>query len=135
MHNFIAKFRNILEICKKCAGNQVHEKGNVPRRGVVPTFSDLEVVALSITAEAFSVDSENYQFNRLNKECPGGIPNLITRRQFNQRRKLTSQQMKLPTNGPLPIFFIADTFNRVVFCSQGYTIGLGEQLQRVIKSL
>jgi len=91
MHNFIAKFRNILEICKKFAGNQVNERGNVPRRGVVPTFSDLEVVALSITAEAFSVDSENYLFNRLNKECPGAIPNLITRRQFNQRRKLTSQ--------------------------------------------
>ena len=91
MHNFIAKFRKIFEICKKFAGNQVNEKGNVPRRGVVPTFSDLEVIALSITAEAFGIDSENYLFNRLNKECPGAIPNLITRRQFNQRRKLTSQ--------------------------------------------
>ena len=92
MHNFIAKFRKIFEICKKFAGNQVNEKGNVPRRGgVVPTFSDLEVIALSITAEAFGIDSENYLFNRLNKECPGAIPNLITRRQYNQRRKLTSQ--------------------------------------------
>ena len=27
--------------------------------GIVPTFSDLEVVALSITAEALSIDSEN----------------------------------------------------------------------------
>ena len=27
----------------------------------------------------------------------------------------------------LPIFIIADTFNRIVFISQGYTIGLGEQ--------
>ena len=63
----------------------------MPRRGVVPTFSDLEVIALSITAEAFGIDSENYLFNRLNKECPGAIPNLITRRQYNQRRKLTSQ--------------------------------------------
>ena len=91
MHNFIAKFRKIFEIRKKFAGNQVNEKGNVPRRGVVPTFSDLEVIALSITAEAFGIDSENYLFNRLNKECPGAIPNLITRRQYNQRRKLTSQ--------------------------------------------
>jgi len=91
MHNFIAKFRKIFEICKNFAGNQVNEKGNVPRRGVVPTFSDLEVIALSITAEAFGIDSENYLFNRLNKECPGAIPNLITRRQYNQRRKLTSQ--------------------------------------------
>ena len=58
MHNFIANFRKILDICKKHAGNLVNEKGNVIRRGVVPTFSDLEVVALSITAEAFSIDSE-----------------------------------------------------------------------------
>ena len=89
MHNFVAKFGKILEICKKFAGNRVNEKGNIPRRGVVPTFSDIEVVALSITAEAFSIDSENYLFNRLNTECPGAIANLITRRQFNQRRKLT----------------------------------------------
>ena len=28
----------------------------------------------------------------------------------------------------LPLFVIADTFNRIVFLSEGYTIGLGEQL-------
>jgi len=43
MHNFVTKFRKILEICKKFAENQVNEKGNVTRCGVVPTFSDLEV--------------------------------------------------------------------------------------------
>ncbi len=89
MRNFVTNFRKILEICKQFAGNQVNEKGNVPRCGVVPTFSDLEVVALSITAEAFSIDSENYLFNRLNSDCPDAIPNLISRRQYNQRRKLT----------------------------------------------
>ena len=83
IHNFVTNFRKILEICKQFAGNQVNEKGNVPRRGVVPTFSDLEVVALSITAEAFSIDSENYLFNRLNSDCPDAIPNLISRRQYN----------------------------------------------------
>jgi transglutaminase-like putative cysteine protease len=35
----------------------------------------------------------------------------------------------------LPVFIIADTFNRVVFVSQGYTIGLGEQLIKTIKGL
>ena len=85
MRNFVTKFGKILEICKKFAGNQVNERGNVTRCGVVPTFSDLEVVALSITAEAFSIDSENYLFNRLNSECPGAIPNLITRRQYNRK--------------------------------------------------
>jgi len=89
MHNFIAKFREILEICKHFAKNHVNERGNIPRCGVVPTFSDVEVVALSITAEGMSIDSENYLFNLLNKEYPGEIPNLITRRQYNQRRKKT----------------------------------------------
>ncbi len=89
MRNFVTNFRKILEICKQFAGNRVNEKGNVPRRGVVPTFSDLEVVALSITAEAFSIDSENNLFNRLNSDCTDAIPNLISRRQYNQRRKLT----------------------------------------------
>ena len=43
--------------------------------------------------------------------------------------------MKLKNNGQLPVFIIADTFNRVVFVSQGYTIGLGEQLVKVANKL
>ena len=43
--------------------------------------------------------------------------------------------MKLKHKNNLPIFIIADTFNRVVFVSQGYTIGLGEQLMKVIHGL
>ena len=42
----------------------VNSNGNVTRCGVVPKFSDLEVIALSITAEAFCIDSANYLFNR-----------------------------------------------------------------------
>ena len=44
-------------------------------------------------------------------------------------------QMKLQNANQLPIFVIADTFNRVVFCSQGYTIGLGEQILGTAKKL
>ena len=43
--------------------------------------------------------------------------------------------MKLQNANTLPIFIIADTFNRVVFVSQGYTIGLGDQLMKVIHKL
>ena len=50
-------------------------------------------------------------------------------------RKHIAAQMKLENAGQLPIFFIADTFNRVVFCSQGYTIGLGEQMQWCVRKL
>ena len=71
-----------------CRKSGKREK-NVTRCGVVPKFSDLEVMAFSITTEALSIDNENYLFARLNKECPDAIPNLITYRQFNQRRKST----------------------------------------------
>ena len=43
--------------------------------------------------------------------------------------------MKLDQRSGLPIFIIADTFNRIVFVSQGYTIGLGEQMMKVINKL
>lgn len=91
MRNFIANFVRILGICKVFAGNRVNELGNVPRCGVVPKFSDLEVIALGITAEAFGFDSENLLFHRLQNECKDDLPNLISRRQFNVRRKLTAR--------------------------------------------
>ena len=39
------------------------------------------------------------------------------------------------TSDSLPVFLVCDTFNRVVFCLQGYTINLGEQLMKVIRKL
>ncbi len=49
-------------------------------------------------------------------------------------RQQIAEAMHLDGNR-LPVFVIADTFNRVVFVSQGYTIGLGEQLMKVIRKL
>ena len=45
---------------------------------------DLEVVALSLTSEFMSIDSENSFFNQLQN---GQISNLIERSQYNKRRK------------------------------------------------
>ena len=50
-------------------------------------------------------------------------------------RNSIAAQMKLQNGGRMPVFIVTDTFNRIVFCSEGYTIGLGEQMQRVIKGL
>ena len=91
MRNFIANFVRILSICKEFAGNRVNEHGNVPRCGVVPNSSDLEVIALGITAEAFGFDSVNLLFHRLQHVSKKEVPNLISRRQFNARRKLTAR--------------------------------------------
>ena len=47
MYDFCAKCEKNLDICKQFSKNRVNEFGNIPRRGVVPKFSDLEVIALS----------------------------------------------------------------------------------------
>lgn len=90
MYNLYTKFVKILEICKQFSENLVNESGNVPRRGPVPKFSDLEVVALSLTAEAESIESEKWLFDYKLQEYKDSIPNLISRRQFNDRRKKTA---------------------------------------------
>ena len=50
-------------------------------------------------------------------------------------REQIAREMKLQSKTQMPMFIIADTFNRVVFSSQGYTIGLGEQMKNVFKKL
>jgi hypothetical protein len=50
----------------------------------------LEIVALSLTAEAESIDSEKWLFEYKLQEYKARIPNLISRRQFNDRRKNTA---------------------------------------------
>ena len=69
-------------------------------------------------------------------EFPGLPKNIIWGIDKNGAiRKQIVDNLKLTNVNLLPIFTISDTFNRVVFVSQGYTIGLGEQLEEVIKKL
>ena len=89
MYNLYTKFVKILEICKQFSTNLVNELSNIPRRGPVPKFSDLVVVALSMTAESESIDSQKWLFDYKLQEYKGRIPNLISRRLFNDRRKKT----------------------------------------------
>jgi hypothetical protein len=50
-------------------------------------------------------------------------------------RNMVAAEMKLNKGGRLPLIVLADTFNRVVFFSQGYNIGLGESLVKTSKAL
>ena len=90
MHNLFANFVKILEVCKYLTKDLVNDKGNIPRPGVVPRFSDLEVIALSLTAESMELDSECYLFAKL-EEYRDKMTNLISRRQYNDRRKFTAE--------------------------------------------
>ncbi|MDP2686307.1 MAG: IS982 family transposase [Aequorivita sp.] len=60
---------------------ELEYKSNVGRK---QKMSDLEVVALSLTSEFMSIDSENSLFKQIDNIV---IPNLIERSQFNKRRR------------------------------------------------
>lgn len=66
-----------------------------------------------------------------------GLPSTITYGidMDNSIQQQIAKSMNLSNQNILPMFIIADTFNRVVFVSQGYTIGLGEQLMKTVHGL
>ncbi|MEJ7673862.1 MAG: IS982 family transposase [Chitinophagaceae bacterium] len=94
MHNIKTNFDKILVVIKDILGDEINEKGNYLRPGTRPRFSDIEVIALSFTAECLSIDSENYLFSKLNKEYKTAFENMISRRQYNDRRKLLFEKME-----------------------------------------
>lgn len=50
-------------------------------------------------------------------------------------QKSIATQMAVANPRQLPLFILADTFDRVVFFRQGYTIGLGEQISSTVNKL
>ena len=79
-------------------------------------------------------DKDTYQRYR-DSDFPG-LPNTIVYGiDTHDIQKQILDAMKWDARNGLPVFIIADTFNRIVFASQGYTIGLGEQLMKVFKKL
>ena len=80
-------------------------------------------------------DEEGYK--KFDAKEFGNLPNTIVYGidKDNKIQQEMVKAMKLEHANTLPIFIIADTFNRVVFVSQGYTIGLGAQMMQVIHKL
>jgi hypothetical protein len=92
MHNIKKNFDKILGVIKDFIEDEINEKVNCLRRGTRPIFSDVEVIALSLTAECLSIYSEIYLFSKLNKEYLRAFENIISRRQYNDRIKLLFEQ-------------------------------------------
>ncbi len=92
MHNIKSNFDKILYVIKEIIGNETGAGGNFLRPGPKPKFTDVEVIALSLTAECLSIDSENLLFVKLQNEYQNDFKNMISRRQYNDRRKLLFDQ-------------------------------------------
>lgn len=56
MHNIKINFDNIFEVVKDILSKEVNANGNFLRRGVIPRFSDIEVITLSLTSECLGID-------------------------------------------------------------------------------
>ena len=80
MSNIVKNYFRVLEVISSL-NCELEYKSDVGRKRKI---SDLEVIALSLTAEFMSIDSENSLFKEINKQQ---IPNLIERSQFNKRRR------------------------------------------------
>ena len=80
MANIHNNYLKVLEVISSLniESHLIHHVGRKPK------MSDIEVVALSLTAEYLSIDSENDLFRRISN---AEIPNLIERSQFNKRRR------------------------------------------------
>ncbi len=78
MNNFSTKFEKILEILK-----QFETKSNFLNQIRRPQLSDIELIAVDLTAESLSIDSE-YQLFRV---LPSSLSSRIERSVYNRRRR------------------------------------------------
>jgi len=91
MSNIVKNYFRVLEVISSL-GCELEYKSGVGRK---EKMSDLEVVAMSLTADFMSIDRENSLFKQISK---AEIPNLIERSRFNKRRKklfLFSEQIRI----------------------------------------
>lgn len=87
MHNLKSNFDIIFNICNTQLAEFINSYGNFQSYSNRPKMSDIQIVALAITAESLSIDSENLLFSKLKKDYSRDFPNLIDRCNFNRRRK------------------------------------------------
>lgn len=80
MSNIVKNYFRVLEVISSLNCESEFKTG-VGRKC---KMTDLEVIALSLTSEFMSIDSENSLFKQINTRL---IPNLIERSQFNKRRR------------------------------------------------
>lgn len=82
----------------------------------------------------FLFQNEEHKSNFEKKNFQGLPENLTFGVENGTMLKEIVANMRLQSNN-LPIFIVANTQNEIVFISQGYTIGLGEQLMKVVNEL
>lgn len=109
------------------------EPSNHALRNMIAVSSEMEKWGRTVV---FLFPDEQ-QAQKFDEKQFAGLPRTvkygIDKNQTIQNEILTN--LKLSSTKGLPLIIIADTFNRVVFVSQGYNTGLGEQMLKIIRGL
>ena len=95
MHTIFSNFNKILQVLREILDTNAALFNKQVKPGPKTKFSDIEVIALACTAECMGYDSENHFFSLLNKS---DFPNLLSRRQFNDRRSRLKDQLEKVRN-------------------------------------
>lgn len=91
MHNIKSNFDKIKCVLREILATDAAIFKKQVKPGPKTKFTDLEIIALFCTAEYMGIDSENYFFSLLSKT---DFPGLISRRQYNDRRKRLFEQIE-----------------------------------------
>lgn len=65
IYNFAMNYAKFIETFIKFSKDLVNNVKNIPNRGGFPKFSNIEIIAQTMTAESESIDSENRLFDML----------------------------------------------------------------------
>ena len=93
MHDLKAIYLKVEETLKKHTKDYFEKDWNIQFYPNTPSMTDLEVIALSITAECVQIDSENLLWSKLKKDYSSVFTNLPHRTKFNKRRKRLTETM------------------------------------------
>ena len=107
------------------------EPSNHAIRDIASVASELEATGIPMVILIEGADDESAA--RYLAGLPKLPSNVILGRDIDSSiAKAVNEEME---TSAAPVFVIADTFNRIVFHSSGYTIGLGQKLLDTIKKL
>jgi len=87
MRNIEIIFEKMYPIVKLSLSKVTDNKGNIPKTGRKPKFSDVNLITLCLSAEFLSIDSENRLFDLISNSHFFKARSLIERTSFSRRRR------------------------------------------------
>jgi hypothetical protein len=150
MHNLKTNYDKFFQLINKTLPDLLLIDGNFKPYPRKPTLSDNSILALTLCAEALSIDSENYFWSKLKTDHASDFPKLIDRSNFNRRKKnlapyLTIYNQRLANamnefedtfivdSMPIPICNIARA-DRITICKENFQSAADKGYSSITKS-